>query len=122
VVRAALHGPAGVARLALAVDTGATGTLINAAPLVSIGYDPALATQRVEVTTGSSVEFATRLVVDKLDAIEDSRNNFSVLCHTLPPSTMVDGVLGLDYFRGKVLTIDFDRGLISLTQRRKRRR
>ena len=35
VVPAAIHGPAGIARLALAVDTGATGTLINAGPLMS---------------------------------------------------------------------------------------
>ena len=36
----------------LALDTGATATLINVAPLVTIGYDPALSPIRVQVTTG----------------------------------------------------------------------
>lgn len=120
VIPAAIHGPAGIARVALAVDTGATGTLINAGPLMSAGYDPALSTERVQVTTGSSVEFAARVPLERIEALAQRRDNFSVLCHTLPPSTMVDGVLGLDYFRGKVLTIDFDRGLISLQRRRRR--
>ena len=35
------------------------------------------------------------------------RAEFSVLGHTLTPSTEVDGLLGLDYFRGLSLTIDF---------------
>ena len=40
VVAAALSGPGGTAILRLALDTGATTTLVNAGMLVSIGYDP----------------------------------------------------------------------------------
>jgi len=35
--------------------------------LVSIGYDPALAADRFELTTGSGVEFAPRIVVSKIN-------------------------------------------------------
>ncbi len=38
-----------------------------------------------------------------------------VLCHTLPPSATVDGLLGLDFFRGHQLTVDFQTGQITLT-------
>lgn len=41
IVRAAVDGPSGSAILRLALDTGATGTLINVGMLVALGYDPA---------------------------------------------------------------------------------
>ena len=61
IVQAELDGPSGSVVLRLALDTGATGTLINVGMLVSIGYDPALVPDRVQVTTGSSVEFVPAL-------------------------------------------------------------
>ena len=60
IVRAAVNGPSGTAVLRLALDTGATGTLISVGMLVALGYDPALAPERVQVTTGSGVEFVPR--------------------------------------------------------------
>ena len=114
VVRAELSGPSGDVVLRLALDTGASTTLINAAVLVAIGYDPALSPDRVQVTTGSSVEFVPRLSLDRIAALGQERTEFPVLCHTLPPSAGVDGLLGLDFFRGQGLTIDFRRGEVLL--------
>jgi hypothetical protein len=37
-----------------------------------------------------------------------------VLSHTLPPSATIDGLLGLDFLRGKKLTIDFRQADVSL--------
>jgi predicted aspartyl protease len=115
VVRAELHGPLGAAVLSLALDTGATSTTINVAPLVAIGCDPALAPDRVQVTTGSGVEFAPRVVLGRLEAIGQTRSDFAVLAHTLPPSAGVDGLLGLDFLRGKLLSRDFRSGEATLT-------
>jgi hypothetical protein len=42
-VRAELFGPSGDALVRLALDTGATNTMINVGHLVAIGHDPALA-------------------------------------------------------------------------------
>jgi len=114
VIQLELEGPSGTAILRLALDTGATGTLINAGMLVSIGYDPALSPDRVQVTTGSGVEFAPRIKLSKITALGQERTEFSVLCHTLPPSAGVDGLLGLDFFRGQSLNIDFRNGQITL--------
>jgi hypothetical protein len=47
IVQAELEGPSGSAVLRLALDTGATDTLINAGMPVSVGYDPALAPDRL---------------------------------------------------------------------------
>jgi predicted aspartyl protease len=114
IVGAELSGPSGSAVLRLALDTGATRTVVNVAMLVAVGYDPALVPDRVQVTTGSGVEFVPRLPLDRLVALEQERIEFPVLCHTLPPSAGVDGLLGLDFLRGQSLTIDFRNGRMTL--------
>jgi len=114
VVGAELWGPAGSAVLRLALDTGATGTLVNIGLLVAVGYDPALSPDRVQVTTGSGVEFVPCLALDKIRSLGQDRIGFPVLGHTLPPSAGVDGLLGLDFFRGQRLTLDFRDGEVTL--------
>jgi predicted aspartyl protease len=114
IVPAELWGPSGSVVLRLALDTGATSTVINVAMLVAIGHDPALAPDRVQVTTGSGIEFAPRIVLDQITALDRDRTDFSVLGHTLPPSAGVDGLLGLDFLRGGSLTVDFRSGQVML--------
>ncbi len=114
IVPTEVEGPAGSAVLRLALDTGATSTLINASLLVAVGCDLALVLDRVEMTTGSGIEFTPRIIVAKIVALGHSRRNFPVLGHTLPPSAGVDGLLGLDFLRNHALTIDFRNGWISI--------
>jgi len=115
VVRAQVTGPSGIAILRLALDTAATRTTINTGLLVAVGYDPAAPLDRTEVTTGSGVEFAALVSISKIVALGRECHDFPVLAHTLPPSAGVDGVLGLDFLRGQVLTIDFQSGSLTLT-------
>jgi predicted aspartyl protease len=114
IVRALLWGPRGQRSVRLALDTGATSTLVNAAILVTLGYDPAVSPHRVQMTTGSGVEYVPRLTIDRIQVLERERASFTVVAHTLPPSATVDGLLGLDFLRGQRLTIDFRRGNIAL--------
>lgn len=114
IVRAELAGPSGSIVLRLALDTGATCTMVNVGPLIAIGYDPSLASSRVQVTTGSGVEYAPRIEIDHIKALGLERSSFSVLSHTLPPSAGIDGLLGLDFLRGRTLTVSFRNGTVSL--------
>jgi len=114
VVDAELEGPLGTAVLHLALDTGATRSVINAGLLLATGLDPATATQLVQVTTGSGVESIALLTVNRLSALGQHRSGCTVLAHTLPPSANVDGVLGLDFLRGQELNINFRTGMIDL--------
>jgi len=114
IVKAEISGPSGSVVLRMALDTGASNTLVNVGMLVAVGYDPALVPDRVQVTTGSSVEFAPRITLDRIKALGQERSDLSVFCHTLPPSADVDGLLGLDFFRGQILTIDFREGKVKL--------
>lgn len=114
VVGAELHGPSGSIVLRLALDTGASTTMISIAPLVTAGYDPALAGERVQVTTAAGVEFVPRLEVERLSSLGCDRADLAILGHTLPPSAGIDGLLGLDFLRGQQLNIDFREGAITL--------
>ena len=114
IVPAELWGPNGSAVLRLALDTGATGTLVNTGMLVALGYDPALLPDRVQITTGSGVEFVPRVLLDRIMVLGEESAEFPVLGHTLPPSAGIDGLLGLDFFRGRSLTIDFRAGQVAL--------
>ena len=67
-----------------------------------------------ESSLGSGVQYVARVAVDIFEALGQERTDFSVLCHTLPPSASVHGVLGLDFFRGQRLSIDFRSGTIEL--------
>lgn len=114
IVRTELWGPTGSAVLRLALDTGATATVVNMAMLVAVGYDPALAPTRVQVTTGSGIEYVPRVTLSRVLALGQERLDFAVLGHTLPPSAGVDGLLGLDFLRGQNLTLDFRTGRVTL--------
>ena len=97
----------------LALDTGATGSMINWDVAVLLGYDPASAEERIQVTTGSGVEFAPRILVKKIELLGRTIENFPILCHTLPPTATVDGLLGLDFFRGVRLVVDLQAGIVT---------
>jgi hypothetical protein len=88
--------------------------LVNAALLVAIGCDVAASTDRVELTTGSGVDYAARLDVDAIRALGVKRRHFQVLAHTLPPTAGVDGLLGVDFFFDRVLTIDFQHNTLEV--------
>ena len=108
-------GPSGSIVLRLALDTGATATMMNVAPLTTVGYDPSLAPERVQVTTGSGVEYAPRISVTRILAVGQERHDFLVLAHTLPPSASIDGLLGLDFLRGQILQLDLRQGTITVS-------
>lgn len=114
-VNAEVSGPFGVAVLKLVLDTGATRSLINLASLLSLGFDPDLASQRITMTTGSAVEVAPLLTVTRLSALGQHRFGFDVIAHALPESSAVDGLLGLDFFRDQILTIDFRAGQVTVS-------
>jgi predicted aspartyl protease len=113
-VEAAIVGPTGNAVVRLALDTGATATLIGIDPLQLAGYDPPGAGTPVPTTTASGVVQSFRLPVLSLTALGQARISIPVLARTLPSTASVDGLLGLDFLRGNILNIDFIKGEIAL--------
>jgi predicted aspartyl protease len=112
VIPTRLSGPNGEAIVHFALDTGASTSLVNWDVAVLLGYDPAAVQNRVQVTTGSGVEFAPIIEIQRIEALERILEKFPIICHTLPSSANVDGLLGLDFFRGTRLEIDLASGSV----------
>jgi predicted aspartyl protease len=98
----------------LALDTGATTTLISWDIAKFLGLDPELSTRSTRITTGSGVEWCPVVNLPRMSALGKTIKKLDVLCHDLPPTSLVDGLLGLNFFRGFDLRINFKEGYISL--------
>ena len=114
-VKVEVSGPLQTAILRLALDTGATRTVLDASAITTIGYDCGPAAKHTSLTTGSGVETVADVEVARLNALGMQVAPMQVLAHPFPPSAKIDGVLGLDFFRGKILSIDLQRGRIDLS-------
>jgi predicted aspartyl protease len=113
IVDAELHGPSRKELVHVALDTGATTTVIDLGMLGSLGYDPESASQ-TSVLTGSGVAYASLIALPRIIALGRERSDFPVLAHTLPAGAGVGGVLGLDFLRGLIVTLDFRAGQIEI--------
>ncbi len=98
----------------LALDTGATMSLLSWDFLKYLGYLPAEANDQISITTGSGIEWVPKLTIKRLDVLGLQRKNFAILCHNLPATATVDGLLGLDFLRKRRLVLDFKKGILSL--------
>jgi predicted aspartyl protease len=114
VVNARIVGPAGDVMIRLALDTGASSTLIAWNSLKLAGYEPAHAFCHVEMTTGSGTEIVPKIKLKQIESLGKRRRGLGVVAHDLPPTASVDGLLGLDYFRKLHLTIDFRKSSVTL--------
>ena len=109
-----LFGPNNDARASLALDTGATQSMISREIATFVGYDLNTDGRTVQLITASGEETATVVTVLRVEALDHQRQDMPILCHNLPNGTPFDGLLGLDFFRSQRLTIDFREGLITL--------
>ncbi len=100
--------------LNLALDTGASGTIVSAKKLLEVGYDLDIPEDEIYITTGSGLIFVSKIAIEKLTALGKEKSDFIVIAHDFPPTSTVDGVLGLDFLRKYVLKIDFKHGIIEL--------
>lgn len=98
----------------VALDTGASNTLIPTRIASDLGYDLSNPKQVVLLTTGSGIVPTKIITVRKLTAIGESVENIDVLCHDLPFGSTIDGVLGLNFLSHFDLNISFSTGTIEL--------
>ncbi len=113
-VIAEMSGPRGRANARLVLNTGASGSLLHPEILRSADYDPAASTDLARITTGTGSATVPRLMFNRLSALGRHAIGLRVLAHALTAGAGVDGLLGLDFFRGLAPTIDFRAGRIDL--------
>ena len=100
--------------LNMALDTGASMTVIPWQAAERLGLDPARSRRRVRFMTGSGMEVAPIVTVPAIELMGVRVADVPVLCHDLPQRSLVDGLLGLSFLRHCRLAIDFPRGVLEL--------
>lgn len=73
--------------------------------------------RRFRSATGGGSAPTVRL--RQLLALGVTHTDFPIVAYDPPPAVTADGLLGLDFLRGRVLTLDFARGRVGLRQPRK---
>ena len=112
-IRTRIWGPLEGHVFYLALDTGATDTMVSADLLAKIGYDLS-AQPFAKIRTAGGIIQTPDITVSRLEALGQRRVDFPLLAHDFSPRATVDGVLGLDFLRGHVLNIDFRLGRLTL--------
>lgn len=117
-INAILTGPAGSVTVNLVLDTGCTQTTIRPSYLRVVGYDPAKEGRALQVLTASKIEKAFSLKVRSLTALDETARSLTVTAQDLPAAFLVDGLIGLNFFKQlkKELRIDFVNGELSVQE------
>lgn len=96
----------------LAVDTGASRTMISFESALAIGIDPAKSTNHIEITTASGTVLVPTITIPSFKCFGIEIKMLDVICHNLPPESPVDGLLGLNFLAKAKIIIDFSRNVI----------
>jgi len=113
---ALLKGPKGSKILRLAIDTGATKTLIPLEAAIPIGCDPSKSRRRATIITASGLEYLPVVTLREIVCLGQSIRSFEAACHDLPPQSTVDGLLGLDFLSRLPAFRRFRGDIVRLTQ------
>lgn len=99
----------------MALDTGATYTMIPWEIAGALGYEPERSKERVDMVTASGVERAPLVTLKSVSLGGEEVEGVQALVHDLPPRSYVDGLLGLSFLRKFKISLDFKEGILELT-------
>jgi hypothetical protein len=103
--------------ITLALDTGATHTVIDLTALLMAGYSVRDAKGTLPMETAKGVIDALVFEVQVFSALNKTIRVFEICSYDFLANSVlanIDGVLGLDFYRGGVLIIDFKQQEITL--------
>ena len=118
IVYVRLSGPKGHRLIRLALDTGATTTMVPPHALLAIGVNPAKVSSYHETLTASSRELIPLVVVPELRVFETTFRRVALACHELPSESPVDGLLGLDLLTRLNAALDFTKPCLRLPEKK----
>ena len=96
------------------VDTGTPETLISEMALRAMGYTRVDSIEDVPIQTVGGRATAYRYVIDSITALGVTRRNMKIISHQMPSGSGAYGLLGLDFFEDKELTINFKKAEITV--------
>lgn len=103
--------------LRLALDTGASDTVIDLTALLIAGYQKTDAQRLVEIETGKGIIQAEVYEVIDFQVLGIRQKQFTICSYDFLANSIltdIDGVLGLDFFKNRKLCIDFNQSIITV--------
>lgn len=113
-VWAQVSGPISTYRAKMAIDTGASKTLIRPDVFKLCGYDLEFHNESNRIVTVGGLIPVIEVCLTKFRCLEIESRNFRVCCYENLSHLPFDGLLGLDFFKNTKLQIDFKKGIIEL--------
>lgn len=101
-------------KIDMALDTGATYTMIPWEIAEILGYNPGASKERIPLITASGVERAPLITLKTISVLGKDADNVQTVVHNLPEKSYVDGLLGLSFLRRFRLSLDFRTGILEL--------
>ena len=101
----------------MALDTGATYTMIPWEIAEALGYKPEISKEKVTLITASGVETAPIIQVKKIRFLDEVSDNIEVVCHDLPSKSFVVGLLGSSFLRRFKITVDYPNGVLEISRK-----
>lgn len=98
----------------MALDTGATYTMLPWKIARVLGLKPEVSERRVDIITASGVESVPLVNLKSIRLLDKKINNIDIVIHDLPPKSYVDGLLGLSFLRNFNMHINFKEGYFEL--------
>ena len=101
-------------KIKMALDTGATYTMIPWKTAEILGLAPELSKERIEIITASGVEKTPLVTLKSIVVLEKRIEGVKAVVHDLPPKSYVDGLLGIKSLVELKLKIDFSEGIVEV--------
>ena len=96
------------------VDTGTYETLISEEAMVQMGYVRANSNEDVPIKTVTGIAMALRFETERISALGVTRRGMNVISYPMLDDAGIDGLLGLDFFEGTELAVNFNSAEISV--------
>lgn len=113
-VEADLVAPLASQRIVMALDTASTQTVIDQNVLVYLGLDQSQPLRQFSVATANGLVAVEEFQLVSLSALGIQRSPIDIIAMDLQ-AWGYGGLLGKDFFRDRVLKIDFRNGTIEVS-------
>jgi len=81
---------------------------------LDIGYDPAVAQNRVPIITANGVIEVPKIKVKAIGFRELHVEDVEVICHDIPEIAEIEGLMGLTFLKHFKILIDFKSNIIEI--------
>ena len=113
-VKPKIEGLDSMRTLNTALDTRATYMMIPWEIADVLGYELELSKHSINMTTASGVEKVPLITLISVSVLGKKVENVKAIVHNLPPSSYVDGLLGLSFLNNFRFCVDFKEGFLEI--------